>query len=89
MHVDVRIQKWKELPDYVFSEDGGREAAKKRHKVIRKRIKDAIEKIGWLRKKPRKLLAATTGLEVMLEIRMLVQPTKIMGKQKQTLLLLK
>lgn len=62
MQVDVRIQKWKELPDYVFSEeDGGREAAKKRHKVIRKRIKDAIEKDRLAKEEAKKkLLAATT-----------------------------
>ena len=62
MQVDVRIQKWKELPEYVFSEeDGGREEAKKRHKVIRKRIKDGIERERLAKEEAKKkLLAATT-----------------------------
>ena len=62
MSVEVKILKFKDLPSFIFpKENGGKQEAKKRHKIIRKRIKEAYEK-ERLKKEQEKqaLLAATT-----------------------------
>jgi poly(A) polymerase Pap1 len=62
MNVDVKVVKFKDLPSFVFSEEnGGRQEAKKRHKVIRKYIKEANEKERLEKERQKQaLIAATT-----------------------------